>query len=375
MNERERYIETLRFGSPDKIPMITMGPREPTLERWQKEGLPAGADWFPEMCRQLGIDYDFPKKERIRLGVSLKMMPIFEEKILEHKNGHYIMQDWMGNIVEISDEFDFSYIREAKSFVTRKWHGFPVENTSDFASMKKRYNPDEPGRFPEDFKERCKKVKDRDYPLNLSIPGPFWQMREWCGFEPLCIMFIERPELIEEMCAFWSDYIAAMLERICDVIAVDCIHLSEDMAYKGASMISPAMTRTYLMPVWERWGKIVKQAGVPLYSMDSDGLVDDWIPLWIESGFGSCDPLEVAAGCDINNYRKQYGRKIAYSGGIDKRCMAKGGIIIEDEMRRIEPVVKNGGYIPGCDHGIPHDISWPNMLQFGRLWANLTGWL
>ena len=55
------------------------------------------------------------------------MIPTFEEKVLEHKDGHYIVQDWMGAITEISDEFDYTYIRSAKDFVTRKWHRFPVQ--------------------------------------------------------------------------------------------------------------------------------------------------------------------------------------------------------------------------------------------------------
>ncbi|MCL5070756.1 MAG: hypothetical protein M1308_07655 [Actinobacteria bacterium] len=110
MTERERYIETIKFGSPDRIPMDTLGPRKSTLERWQKEGLHVGKDWFVELCHQLGIDYDFPKKERITFGVTFKMIPVYEEKILEHKNGHCIIQDWMGNIVEIADKYDFSWL-------------------------------------------------------------------------------------------------------------------------------------------------------------------------------------------------------------------------------------------------------------------------
>ena len=46
-----------------------------------------------------------------------------------------------------------------------------------------------------------------------------------------------------------------------------------------------------------------------------------------------------------------------------------------DELRRIEPVVRDGGYIPGCDHGVPSDVSWPNFVDYARLLAKMTGWL
>ncbi|MFH1378483.1 MAG: uroporphyrinogen decarboxylase family protein [Planctomycetota bacterium] len=375
MTERERYIQTVLFGSPDKIPMSVGGPRRSTRDAWKAQGLQNPDDWFNAMCAELGIRYEHATQTRVPLGVDFRMIPQFEEKVIEHKNGHYIVQDWMGNITEISDEFDYTYIRNAIDFVTRKWHKFPVETPADFKSMKTRYLPDAPGRFPADFKDRARKLKDRDYVLSISIPGPFWQMREWCGFEPLCMMFIEQPDFIREMADFWADYVSAMLARVFDCVTPDQIHFSEDMAYKGASMISPKMTREFLQPIWTRWAAQTRQAGVPIIDMDSDGKIDQLIPLWIESGFNLCDPIEVAAGCDIVKYRERFGRTMAYAGGVDKRCIAKGGKILEDEIARIAPVVKSGGYIPGCDHGIPPDISWKNMLHFCRLIAELNGWL
>jgi uroporphyrinogen decarboxylase len=351
-----------------------MGPRESTLRRWRGEGLPAGAGWFGEMCRQLGIEYAHPTAPRVSPGVDFRMIPTFEEKVLEHKDGHYLVQDWMGNITEISDTYDVTYIRSAKDFVTRKWHAFPVSSAAEFADMKRRYNPDEPSRFPSDFAERARVLAARDYPVEVSIPGPFWQMREWCGFEPLCIYFADSPDFVHEMAEFWSDYVAAMLDRLLSRFVPDAIHISEDMAYKGASMVSPAMAREHLLPAWNRWGEICRQAGVPIYDMDSDGNVDELIPLWIEAGFTVCDPIEVAAGCDILAYRERFGKRIAYTGGIDKRAIAQGGESIRSEMARIAPVVAGGGYIPGCDHGMPPDISWDALLEFGGLWAELTGW-
>ena len=375
MTERERFIETLLFRMPDKLPLMTMGPRESTLAAWAAQGMPAGADWFRALCAGVGIDYDFPQQPAVWHGVDFRMIPVFEEKVLEHKDGHYIVQDWMGNIVQISDQYDYTYLRTAKDFVTRNWHAFPVNHREDFAQMKTRYRVDTPGRFPDDFAERGRQLARRDYVSTVFVSGPFWQLREWCGFEPLCMLCADDPAFIEQMVAFWSDFVAAMLERVFAHHVPDRMHISEDMAYKGASMISPAMTRRYLLPVWRRWAALARQAGVPIIDIDSDGNVDELIPLWLEAGINVCDPIEVAAGCDLVAYRRRFGAQIAYTGGIDKRCMAKGGAVLEAEMARVLPVVKSGGYIPGCDHGIPPDVSWQNMLQFGRLWGEMTGWL
>ncbi len=374
MTPRERILETLTFGTPDKIPFAPGGPRESTLKRWHREGLPEGVPWQATLAEVLGVPPDGFHKT-LGLGVNFRMMPMFEEKVLEHRDGHYIVQDWMGNITEISDEFDVTYIRRAVDFVTRKWHKFPVENRADFEAMKRRYNPDEPGRYPADFDARVEKLKGRDAIVAFSFSGVFWQLREWCGFEPLCMLLIEDPEFVREMAEFWTAYVSQTMARALESGVVDCVKISEDMAYKEKSMISPAMTREFLLPAWTRWASEARQAGVSLIDMDSDGKIDELIPIWIEAGINVCDPIEVAAGNDINAYRATFGKRMAYRQGVDKRCIAKGGDVIEAELARIEPAVRSGGFVPGCDHGVPSDISWPDFIHYSRKLAEITGWL
>jgi uroporphyrinogen decarboxylase len=189
------------------------------------------------------------------------------------------------------------------------------------------------------------------------------------------MLFLEDPDFVHEMVDFWTDYTSRTMARAIEAGVVDVLHLSEDMAYKEKSMISPAMAREFLLPSWTRWVKEAKAAGVQIVDMDSDGKVDELIPLWIEAGIDVCDPIEVAAGNDICAYRRTYGRKIAYHGGIDKRCIARGGKVIEDELARNAPVVRDGGFIPSCDHGVPPDIAWQDFIHYSRCLAELTGWL
>ena len=92
-------------------------------------------------------------------------------------------------------------------------------------------------------------------------------------------------------------------------------------------------------------------------------------------GVNCVDPVEVAAGNDINAMRAQFGKAVSYRGGVDKRAMAAGGDVLKAEMDRVRPVVEDGGYIPGCDHGIPPDISWQNFQDYSVQLAEMTGWL
>ena len=374
MTARDRFRETLLFGAPDKVPFAPGGPRESTLAAWRQQGLPEGRDYMEALCEILGIA---PERTMAQVspGVSFQMIPTFEEKILEHRDGHYIVQDWMGAITEISDRYDYTYIRAAKDFVTRKWHRFPVQNRADWERMKRRYDPRAPGRFPDDFRERCEHLRNRDYPAAIHFNGPFWQMREWCGFEGLCVLMADDPEFVDEMAGFWAEFVCQTMAPILERVDLDAVGISEDMAYKGHSMISPAMVRRFLMPAYHRWVSQIKASGCPIMDLDSDGMVGELIPLWIEAGINCCDPIEVAAGNDIVEYRRRFGRRMAYRGGIDKRAIAKGGDIMRAEVMRVAPLIKDGGYIPGCDHGVPPDISWPNFVDYARLLAQLTGWL
>lgn len=376
MNERERFRETLLFGSPDRIPLEPGHPRESTLEAWHQQGLPEDIDWQDYLMQVLGIRRE-PTQPRVDLGVSFKMIPTFEEKVLEHRDGHYIVQDWMGAITEISDEYDYTYIRSPKDFVTRKWHRFPVQSRQDWGKkIGWRYDARHPDRFPRDFRERCRTLQDRDYVLRMDVNGPFWQLREWCGFENLCLLMVDEPGFVQEMVDFWTEFVMQTLELVLGHVQPDYVQVSEDMGYKLHSMISPAMTRRFLLPTWKTWVEILKGAGCPVICMDSDGYMAELMVLWIEAGFNCCFPIEVAAGNDVVAYRHKYGRQMAYVGGIDKRALAAGGEKMRAEiMRVVVPLLEEGGFIPGCDHGVPPDISWPNYVEYTRILAQLTGWL
>ncbi len=375
MTERERYLETTLFGNPDRVPLTPGGGRESTLRNWHQQGLPEAVKNYNEYAYRL-----VGGKEEWAAGgpgfhVQERMIPQFEEKVVEERPNSRVVQDWKGNICEIGKEYTVEYLRNASDFVTRRWIKCPVENWADWEEMKTRYNARDPQRLPENPEEQGKSLVDRTWPLEMHFSGPFWQLREWLGFEQLCIAFYDNPEMIRDMIDFWTKYISELMQEAFKFFIPDCVHISEDMAYKKFSMISPDMAREYLLPAWQAWGEVIRGAQIPVYAVDSDGFIGELIPLWMEAGVNACDPIEVAAGNDINVFRRQFGRKMAFRGGVDKRAMAKGGTVIEAEIARLAPLIKDGGFIPSCDHGVPADVSWPHYVEYVKLLAQATGWL
>jgi len=279
-------------------------------------------------------------------------------------------------VVEISDRFDAAYHHTARDFVTRKWHRFPVATRADWERMKQRYDPKTPGRFPDDFEERCARLRIREQVAGIHFNGPFWQLRDWCGFEGLCLLMADAPGFVQEMADFWSEFVAETMAPVLARVQLDSAGISEDMAFKEHSMISPPMVRRFVLPAYQRWVPALRASGCPLIIMDCDGYVADLIPLWIETGINCCWPVETAAGNDIVAYRRRHGMHMAYRGGIDKRVLAAGGRAMETEVLRVvPPLLEEGGFIPQCDHAVPPDVSWPNFVEYARLLAKLTGWL
>jgi len=375
----ERYVDALRFEKPKRVPLEPGRPRNPTLDAWYTQGLPADVDYYDYLLESIGIpsEHISKKPREEHLDISFGMIPPFEEKILEHRDGHYVVQERGGAVVEISDVFEPSVVLRAPvDFVTRKWLSFPVKSRNDWEKIKKRYPPDLAERIPHDIQQITERLKDREHPILISLYGPFAQAREWMGMEDLCIAFLDDPELVREMIEFWSDFVSRIVGKLLDFISVDSIQVSEDMAYKAHSMISPAMTREFILPVWKRWVGEFKSKGCAIVGIDSDGYIGQLIPLFIEGGFDYTFPVEVAAGNDIVSFREKYRDCIAFIGGIDKRALAAGGQIMTDEVNRVvPPLMELGGFIPGCDHGVPQDISWPNFVEYTKMLAKLTGWL
>lgn len=118
------------------------------------------------------------------------------------------------------------------------------------------------------------------------------------------------------MADFWTIFISETLFYVLRRVTLDSVGISENMAYKAHSMISPAMANQFLMPSYATWIPQILTSGCPIIDMDSDGDLTELIPLWIEAGINVCDPVEVAAHNDIVALRKRFGHRMAYRATV-----------------------------------------------------------
>jgi uroporphyrinogen decarboxylase len=272
----------------------------------------------------------------------------------------------------IIDEWGIKRRHLKDSISMDQYLDFPVKNWQDWEEMKGRFDTNTLERFPSNWDDFIQAYKTRDYPLSIfRIVGFFHFPRYLMGLKNLMLAYYKQPELILDMADFWCEFNIQMAKKVLKDVHIDWATISEDMAYKGRSMISPQFFRIFMLPFYKRLTNFLREYGVDVIFVDSDGYVHDLIPLWIECGVNGTWPLEINAGNDLIRLRREYPDFIL-SGGIDKLAIAKGPEAIEKELYgKLPYLLPYGGYIPSIDHIPPPDISLKNWEYYARLKAKL----
>ncbi|HUV06859.1 MAG TPA: uroporphyrinogen decarboxylase family protein, partial [Spirochaetia bacterium] len=231
-----------------------------------------------------------------------------------------------------------------------------------------RFQPVLKRRVPEQWPEIVNRHKGRDYPLSIGgYPCGFYGfLRFLMGEDRLLVNLYDDPRLVADIMSFLADFWIELWDQALREIKIDCAHFWEDMAYKTGPLISPEMFRHFMMPCYRKVTGFLKESGVKVILVDSDGNMDKLIPLFLEAGLTGIWPMEVQAGNDIVAIRKMY-PQLQIMGGIDKIRISRGRESIERELESKVPFMLGaGGYIPHLDHNAHPDISWPDFCYYRK---------
>jgi uroporphyrinogen decarboxylase len=349
MNDLERFYACMNYQPVDHTPFWAWGPWPETAERWKSEG------YNPEkMDLNMGADI------RQAYGGWFFPHPPFERKVLAEDGGHILYVNHEGILMR---ELKGNPMSSMPQFVK-----FPVETREEFRRFwQERMQPDLTQRIGPDWKEQLRAIRARPHPFIVISDrwgGFFGPLRNLVGVQRLCTLFYDDPAFVEEMMDANADFIIAMMAQILDVVTVDAFAFWEDMAYKTAPLISPQMARRYMLPRYRRVADFLAGRGVPFIGLDSDGMMDSLIPVWLDAGLNFLYPFEVQAGMDVLAVRRKYGRGLRMWGGVDKRALAHGPRAIDAELARLKPLMDEGGFIPHTDHSIPPDVPFRNYCYF-----------
>jgi len=349
MTDRERFLNVMEYKPVDRgIYGAGMGAWPETIERWKKEGYEPNKEPIFEKDHWEWIgDWFFPN-------------PPFERKVISEDERTILYINHEGILMRERKDNPMSSMPQ---FIR-----FPVETREDFHKfMKERMQPDLAFRIGKDYITKLQSYKNRDLPLIIISDrwgGFFGPLRNLVGVEKLCMLFYDDPAFVEEMMDAIADFIIAMMGKIRDYIDIDMYGFWEDMAYKTGPLISPSLVRKFMFPRYRRVVDFLNSRGVRWIALDSDGNITSLIPIWLEAGINFIYPFEVQAGMDIVKVSKTFGKELRMMGGIDKRAIAEGSDAIDTELKRVSPLVREGGYVPAPDHSLPPDVSFNNYCYY-----------
>ena len=357
VTDRERFINCV-LGKPiDRAPFICyFGPWGETIERWRGEGAKGDAPWMTG-----GPPYD--------LGIAsltsrCRMLydPPFATEVLEDKGDRYVYRDTLGIISESI---------KGKSGIPKIIKN-PVACRADWLDLKEeRLKYDIDSRFSPDFEDYARSLHDGGYTVQIGeFPyGLFGTLRDMIGLEDLCVMFYDEPSLVHEIMEYLTDLWLKIYTEAANRAQIDIIHMWEDMSGKSGSLISPDMVREFMNPNYRRIKDFADKNGIPVMSLDTDGICDELIGVFSEAGINLMLPFEVAAGNNIVSLRRRF-PGMAMLGGIDKLEIEKGRKATDRQLDLIEPLLMESGYIPNLDHLIHPGISYDDYLYFKRALRN-----
>lgn len=350
MTDRDRYVNCLLGEPVDRPPFLLFwGPWGRAWQRWIAEGKPAEVTDHRSWWRPDAVPHGLP--------VNCGPCPRVPHQVLEDTADTIVHTDHWGIVRR-----DYKHGESMPYFVR-----FPVGSRADWQAYADGHlDPDHPDRLAGDWRERGRAWNAAGVPVQLGyFPDVtiFGGVRWLLGDEECLVTFYTDPALIHEIMERLGDIYVTVFAQVLREVRVDVIHIWEDMCGKQGSLISPAHWREFMAPQYRRIRALADEHGVPLLSVDTDGDPRGIVEPMMEAGVNFLWPLEVAAGCDANEFRARW-PGLGLLGGIDKRALARGPAAIDAELDRIWPAVESGRLIPDLDHLIPDDVSWGNYAYY-----------
>ena len=322
MNSRERFLETMRYGSPDRVPYFEEGIRREVLREWRKQGLSKDAD----------IAQIFPSDQREVIEVDLEPQPKFN-----------------------------------------KW----PRSRSDLKELLRRLLPYGRGRLPRGWTKKVRSWKKRDYPLMLRIHRGFFLsmgVYDWRRFSELMDLLIDDPEFVREAMKIQGKFAAGLAERVLKDVVVDAALFSEPIGGNYGPLISPQMYEEMVLKSYEPVLDVLHKYKVETIVLVTYANARALIPSMLKWGFNCLWACEVnIETMDYRDLRREFGRDLRLIGGIDLDTLRRDKEAVRREVEeKVPPLVAEGGYVPLADGRVRADVPYENYVYYRELLRKVT---
>lgn len=366
MNCRERFLRAFQFKDVDRVPDYEFGYWPETVDRWHREGLPFEKKNGRDIELYLGLE-GWGRLES--LPVRTGLWPRLQGRVIKDEGNRQVVDDCLGGI----------YLRTVGTTSISQHLRYPLKNREDWEKLRPFFDPETPGRFPLNWDEVVERCKERDYPLYLGwdwtgFGSLYGLLRNLMGVQGISIAFYRDPDWITEMMDTLVDLWISILQRALRTIKVDFALWWEDMCYNRGPLLSVRHFEEFMVPRYKKVTDLLKEYGVNINILDCDGDISLLVPGWLKGGINCMFPVE-ARFTDIYKLRERFGHNVLFVGGVNKLALIAGEKAIGEELKRLTPLLEDGGYIPTVDHRVPPEISYSTYkyyLKNKREWIGRT---
>lgn len=186
--------------------------------------------------------------------------------------------------------------------------------------------------------------------------GVFEISEDLVGFENLCLMLFDDPELVTDLFVKIGDLMAELwsevLRRHGDVYAI--CRMGDDLGFKSSTLLPPESLIRHVVPQYRRIVKLAHDAGKP-FLWHSCGCIFDVMEAVIATGINAKHSNEDQIA-PFDTWIDKFGSRLGLFGGIDVNdlCVMKPQEIFEsvvEKGRRFRKAAN--GYALGSGNSIP----------------------
>ena len=322
MNSRRRFQETIRYGSPDRVPWFEEGVRKDVLKVWRKQD--------KQLFKDLAGISPPDRREEIELD-------------LEPRLGLKSRPTTLG----------------------------------DLDIMRRSLNPFQRRRLPRNWSKCLHRWRERDHVLMLRVHRGFFLsmgVEDWFSFKRVMFSLIRDAEFVRESMKIQGDFAARFVERVLQDIEIDAAVFSEPIGDNGGPLISPRMYEEFVLKSYQPLLEVLSRHGVEAIILRTFANVRLLIPSLLKWGFNCLWACEVnISEMDYREIRREFGRDLRLIGGIDLDALRKDKEAIRAEMEgKVLPLVADGGYVPLADGRVRQDVPLENYLYYRQLLEKIT---
>ncbi len=193
--------------------------------------------------------------------------------------------------------------------------------------------------------------------------GIFETAEKLLGYEQLCLMLADDPDLVQAVFDRLGILYKAMYGAMSVIPEVGALVISDDLGFKTQTMIAPDDLRRYVLPWHKRLSEIAHSAGKACIlhccgnlSEIMEDIIED---VRIDAKHSYEDSI-----LPVTEARKLYGDRIAILGGfdVDRLCRSSESEVREYTRMLLSECGRGGGYCLGSGNSIAPFVPVRNYL-------------